>query len=82
MGTSTFSRASFAVIDDAEFSIEGKTLLVDNSLNMLQELARFHRSRLRCPVLGITGSNGKTTTKEIIRNVLSQKFIVSSTHGN
>ena len=45
--------ASFAVIDDADYEVEGKTMLVEDSLEMLQALARFHRSRLRCPVLGI-----------------------------
>lgn len=74
--------ASFAVIDDEDFVVKGKTILVEDTLLMLQELAKFHRSRLRCPILGITGSNGKTTTKELIRNVLQQKFIVSSTKGN
>ncbi len=74
--------ASFAVIDNEEFVVKGKTILVRDTLVMLQELARFHRSRLRCPVLGITGSNGKTTTKELIRNVLSKKYIVGSTKGN
>lgn len=74
--------ASCAVIDDPAFAIKGKTILVDDALTMLQELAKFHRSRLRCPILGITGSNGKTTTKELIRNVLAKKFIVASTKGN
>ena len=74
--------ASFAVIDDEDFVLKGKTILVEDTLQMLQELAKFHRARLRCPILGITGSNGKTTTKELIRNVLQQKFIVSSTKGN
>ena len=70
--------ASFAVIDDEEFVIKGKTILVRDTLVMLQELARFHRSRLRCPVLGITGSNGRTTTKELIRNVLRLKCVANT----
>ena len=74
--------ASCAVIDDPDYEVEGKTMLVEDSLKMLQKLARFHRSRLRCPVLGITGSNGKTTTKELVRNVLEERYIVTATVGN
>ncbi|MEL7146900.1 MAG: UDP-N-acetylmuramoyl-tripeptide--D-alanyl-D-alanine ligase [Bacteroidota bacterium] len=74
--------ASCAVIDDPAYAVEGKTMLVADTLAMLQDLARFHRSRLRCPVLGITGSNGKTTTKELVRNVLAKRFVVASTSGN
>lgn len=74
--------ASFAVIDDHQYAIKGKTILVDDSLEALQELARFHRARLRCPFLGITGSNGKTTTKELIAGVLEKKYITYATRGN
>ncbi|MGB3464245.1 MAG: UDP-N-acetylmuramoyl-tripeptide--D-alanyl-D-alanine ligase [Cyclobacteriaceae bacterium] len=74
--------ASYAVIDDPQFTIKGRTILVDDTLEALQALARFHRARLRCPFLGITGSNGKTTTKELVSAVLQKKFIIYATRGN
>ena len=51
-------------------------------MNCLQELASFHRNQLSCPVLGITGTNGKTTTKELINAVLEKKYSVVCTKGN
>jgi len=57
-------------------------LLVHDSLSTLQDLAKMHRSRLSIPVIGITGSNGKTTTKELIHQILSRKFKVHATPGN
>ncbi len=74
--------ASLAVIDDAQYERLGKTLLVSNVLQALQAIAKHHRSRLNIPVIGITGSNGKTTTKELIRDVLAKKFHVFATIGN
>jgi len=74
--------ASFAVIDDDSFSVGGKTLVVPDSLKTLQDLSVFHRERIRAPVLAITGSNGKTTTKELIACVLSEKYKVHATQGN
>ncbi len=74
--------ASFAIIDEKEHSIPGKTILVGNALESLQGLARLHRKKLGIPILGITGTNGKTTTKELIAQVLSQKFNTSFTQGN
>lgn len=74
--------ASYAVIDEKEFEVEGKTILVENVLIALQQLAKHHREQLKIPVVGITGSNGKTTTKELIKSVLEQKFNVFATHGN
>lgn len=59
-----------------------KLLLVDNSLKTLQQLARHHRNQLKCPVIAITGSNGKTTTKELISAVLSKKYRTYATKGN
>ena len=56
--------------------------MVEDSLTALQNLALHHRKQLEIPIIGITGSNGKTTTKELIHEVLSQKFLVHSTHGN
>ena len=73
--------ASFAVIDDPDFETD-KTILVDDSLAELQALAAFHRKELKIPVLAITGTNGKTTTKELIAAVLSRKYKVHFTKGN
>ena len=56
--------------------------MVEDSVNALQKLALHHRKQLKIPIIAITGSNGKTTTKELIREVLSQKFLVHSTKGN
>lgn len=74
--------ASFAVIDDAQYAINDRCILVDEVLGSLQELARFHRRQLDIPVIGITGTNGKTTTKELINSVLSQHFKTYATIGN
>ncbi len=74
--------ALYAVVDDPDYFIDGKSVLVDDSLAALQNLASFHRGHLRCPVIGITGSNGKTTTKELVRNVLEKEFITACTEGN
>lgn len=73
---------SYAVIDNADYYINEKTLLVEDSLKALQALANFHRKQFNIPILGITGSNGKTTTKEIVNAVLSQKYTVFCTAGN
>lgn len=74
--------ADFAVIDNADYYIEGKTILVENVLQTLQELATNHREKLQIPIIGITGTNGKTTTKELLSAVLSRKFKVCATKGN
>jgi len=74
--------ASFAVIDEKEFEIAGKTILVDDVLTSLQQLAKYHREQFSIPVLAITGSNGKTTTKELIHAVLSSTFKTYTTEGN
>ncbi len=74
--------AAFAVVEK-DFPIHDKRLLrVKNVLNTLQNLASFHRQKLGLPVLAITGSNGKTTTKELIQRVLSKRFHSFSTQGN
>ena len=59
-----------------------RCVIVDDSLETLQQLARYHRQQLRIPVIGITGTNGKTTTKELVANVLSRKYKVCYTQGN
>jgi UDP-N-acetylmuramoyl-tripeptide--D-alanyl-D-alanine ligase len=73
--------ASWAIIDDTAFE-NGKTILVDDCLFELQALAARQRKEMKAPVLAITGSNGKTTTKELIAAVLSKKYKVHSTQGN
>ena len=74
--------AALAVIDDAVYEIKGKTLLVEDALKTLQDLAAEHRRQFSIPFLAITGSNGKTTTKELIHAVLSAKFKTYTTEGN
>ena len=74
--------AKYVVIDNDKYAIEGKTILVENTLNTLQQLAKYHRQQLNIPILGVTGTNGKTTTKELVKAVLSQKFKVLATQGN
>ena len=73
---------SFAIIDEKKYAINKKTILVENVLETLQDLANFHRKKLNIPVIAITGTNGKTTTKELIKNVLAQKYKVQATEGN
>jgi len=75
--------ASIAIIDNAAFDLgNNKTILVEDSLKTLQELAKFHRNYLGIPIIALTGSNGKTTTKELIHAVLSEKYKTSATVGN
>ncbi len=74
--------AAYVVIDEEQYKINDKCLLVDDVLTTLQQLAKHHRLQLSIPVIAIVGSNGKTTTKELITSVLSQKFNVLSTPGN
>jgi UDP-N-acetylmuramoyl-tripeptide--D-alanyl-D-alanine ligase len=74
--------AAYAIIDNAAYHLNEKCLLVDDVLTTLQDLARYHRSQLTLPVIGLTGTNGKTTTKELINTVLSQHFNTLATQGN
>lgn len=74
--------ASFVIIDNNDYFIDGRTILVENTLEALQELAKFHRKYLKLPILALTGSNGKTTTKELINVVLSKKYNTKATIGN
>jgi len=74
--------AAYAVIDNPAYQRSGQYLLVADVLSALQNLARHHRRRLNIPVVGLTGTNGKTTTKELINAVLSQKFNTLATQGN
>jgi len=74
--------ASYAIVDDEIYAIDERYIIVKNTLTTLQELARFHRKKLKCKVLGITGSNGKTTSKELCLQVLKKKFNTLATSGN
>jgi UDP-N-acetylmuramoyl-tripeptide--D-alanyl-D-alanine ligase len=75
--------ASFVIYDEEKLNHKSKkTIKVKNALETLQALAKYHRSRFNIPVIGLTGSNGKTTSKELISSVLSQKFNVTSTLNN
>jgi UDP-N-acetylmuramoyl-tripeptide--D-alanyl-D-alanine ligase len=74
--------ASLAVVDEKEFATADNILLVDDVLTTLQQLARYHRDQLKIPVIGLTGSNGKTTSKELIASVLSKKYKTYATKGN
>jgi len=74
--------ASFVIIDNPDYFIDDRTIIVEDSLKTLQELAKFHREFLNIPIVALTGSNGKTTTKELIQVVLSKKFNTKATFGN
>jgi len=74
--------ASYVIIDNKDYYIDERTILVESSLVALQELAKFHRNFLDIPIIALTGSNGKTTTKELINVVLAKKFITKATVGN
>ena len=76
------SGASYAVIDEVVQPMSDSFILVDNVLKTLQDLARFHRDYLGLPVVALTGSNGKTTTKELINAALKQRFKTIATIGN
>lgn len=74
--------AAYAVTDDPAAAGSERLIVVDDVLAALQALAREHRRELGIPVLAVTGSNGKTTTKELLRRVLSERFTVAATEGN
>jgi UDP-N-acetylmuramoyl-tripeptide--D-alanyl-D-alanine ligase len=74
--------AKYVVVDEKEYATTPSHILVEDALTTLQELAKHHRKQLSIPVIGLTGSNGKTTTKELIQSVLKQKFSVFATKGN
>ncbi|MEM9887999.1 MAG: UDP-N-acetylmuramoyl-tripeptide--D-alanyl-D-alanine ligase [Bacteroidota bacterium] len=74
--------AAYAVVDDADRAVDKRFLLVEDVLKSLQTLAAYHRQQLKVPVIGITGSNGKTTTKELMTAVLSSHYNTHATKGN
>jgi len=73
---------SFAIVDDEKRHDNSSIFLVENVLESLQQLAKYHRQQLKFPIIGITGSNGKTTNKELIHAVLSKKYNAFATKGN
>ncbi len=73
---------SYAVVDEAEYALDERYILVDDVLQALQALANTHRKQMGVKIIGITGSNGKTTTKELITAVLKEKYKVHATLGN
>jgi UDP-N-acetylmuramoyl-tripeptide--D-alanyl-D-alanine ligase len=74
--------AKYVIVDNKNFIINENVLFVENSLKFLQNLANYHRKKFQIPIIGITGSNGKTTSKELINCVLSKKYNTLSTSGN
>lgn len=74
--------AAYAIIDDASYKKDDRYIVVKNTLETLQQLARFHRRSFGIPVIALTGSNGKTTTKELISNVLGSQYAAHATPGN
>ena len=74
--------AKFAIIDDVKYKLDENYLLVNDVLKTLQDLASFHRNHLEIPIIGITGSNGKTTSKELITSCLSSELNTAYTKGN
>ncbi|MEJ5993919.1 UDP-N-acetylmuramoyl-tripeptide--D-alanyl-D-alanine ligase [Pedobacter sp. Du54] len=74
--------AAFAIVDNPKFAVNEKCILVLDVLTTLQDLAKHHRRQFAIPVIGLTGSNGKTTTKELIKAVLSEKYKTFATKGN
>lgn len=76
------SGAPYAIIDDPQYKTDERCILVPNVLDTLQQLARHHRLQFKIPFIAITGSNGKTTTKELLHAVLSRKYKTYATFGN
>ena len=74
--------AAYSIVDEEATANDPRILLVDDVLTTLQALAAYHRTVLNIPIIGLTGSNGKTTTKELINAVLSKKYKTTATKGN
>jgi UDP-N-acetylmuramoyl-tripeptide--D-alanyl-D-alanine ligase len=76
------SGASYVVIDQEQYKKDDRFIVVEDSLKALQSLANHHRKQFKIPIIGITGSNGKTTSKELINEVLKKKYKTLATTGN
>ena len=76
------SGCKYAVIDEKEYEINENYILVNNALKTLQQLASFHRDNINIPIIAITGTNGKTTSKELITSCLSSELETAYTKGN
>lgn len=76
------SGCSYAIVDEKEYANHPNIILVEDCLQTLQQLARFHRNQIKTPIIAITGTNGKTTTKELVTSVLTQEYNVIATQGN
>ena len=74
--------ALYSIVDEREYQTNTNIILVDDVLETLQQLANFHIKQLNIPIIGLTGSNGKTTTKELINAVLTKKYNTTATKGN
>ena len=74
--------AKYAIVDEEKYAINSQYVLVDNVLSTLQQLAKYHRTYLNLKIIALTGSNGKTTTKELINAVLQNKYKIVATSGN
>ena len=74
--------AAYAVVDEEKHATNSQCLLVEDVLSTLQDLARHHRKQLNIPVIGLTGSNGKTTSKELVNVVLAERYKTFATFGN
>lgn len=74
--------AALCVIDNPQYKCDERCIVVDDVLATLQQLAHYHRTQLSIPIIGITGTNGKTTTKELVHAVLKKKYRTSATVGN
>ena len=73
---------AYAIVDEKEVAVDSRYILVENCLQTYKDLAREHRRQFNIPVIAITGTNGKTTTKELVRAVLAEKYNVLATEGN
>ncbi len=74
--------ADYSIVDKKEYVKSDNIILVDDVLTTLQQLAKYHRKQLNTPIIALTGSNGKTTTKELINSILSKKYNTTATIGN
>lgn len=74
--------ALYSIVDEKDYATSDQIILVDNVLETLQQLASYHRHQLGLPIIALTGSNGKTTTKELIHSILKKKFTTTATIGN